>query len=178
MENSLIDRITRTMAAGASRRGVVRGLAAGLVAAAAGGLAMSDAPAKRRRPNKKTCKPGKVVGSVQVPASGSTATTPILKSGQRYRLVANGFWSTNTQFGNDAVASFPFNDPTKPVLEFEGVRLGLSLDGGSPNEWGAYNTGHTYEQIVTGQGRSLQLRYADKVYSDNSGTLTVDITCA
>ncbi len=183
METSQFDRLTRTLAAGASRRGVMRGLAAGLVAAAAGGTTIADIAAKKKRPNKpnkpnKTCKPGTVVASVSVPATGGTATTPNLKSGQRYRLVANGFWATNAEFGNDAVASFPFNDPTKPVLEFEGVRLGLTVDGGSPNLWGAYTTGHTYEQIVTGQGRSLQLRYADKVYSDNSGTLTVDVICA
>lgn len=179
MQSSMFDRITRTLAAGASRRGVMRGLAAGLVAAAAGGLAVADTPAKKRnRPNKKTCKPGKVVTSVSVPANGSTATTPVLKSGQRYRLRAVGFWATNTIDGNDAFAAFPLNDPTKFTTVYEGVRLGLSVDGASPDQWGSYNSGHTYEQTISGQGRSLQLRYSDKGYSDNSGSLTVDVICA
>jgi hypothetical protein len=58
------------------------------------------------------------------------------------------------------------------------VRLGLSVDGGSPDQWGSYTTTHVYERQVIGKGASLALRFTDPAPQDNSGSLLVDIFCA
>src|SRR4051812_35520561 len=126
-----------------SRRHVLKwlgGIGAAGLAAVAG---HSGVEAKKRKKNKKqkakTCTPGSSVGSVTVPATGATVNTPNLIQGQRYRLRAVGFWSTNATFGNDAFAAFPFANPNAPETTFQGLRLGLSVNGGSPDQWGSYN---------------------------------------
>jgi hypothetical protein len=102
----------------------------------------------------------------------------VLAAGQRYRLRASGFWHTNSQYGNDAFATFPFADPNAPATTYQNVRLGLSIDGGSPDQWGRYTTSHIYERQIMGQGAALSLRFTDPVPADNSGSLTVEIVCA
>lgn len=164
-----------------SRRQALRLLTAGAagVVVAQAGLQGSDAKKRKNRKNKKkVCKPGKLFQTVSVPATGGAATTQALINGQRYRLRASGFWNTNAQFGNDAFAAFPFANPNAPELTFNGVRLGLSVDGGSPDQWGSYNAGHVYEREIIGQGASLSLRFTDPQTADNSGSLTVEIFCA
>ena len=171
-----------------TRRGVLRfagGAATIAVLAALGG---SPVDAKRRGKGKGKgkskkqqqviCQAGQTVGSVSVPATGTTVSTPILAAGQRYRLRASGFWSSNATHGQDAFADFEFATPATPVTTFQGVRLGLEVDGGSPDFWGSYSTGHVYEREIVGQGRAVTLRCSDVVFTDNSGTVLVDIFCA
>ena len=43
---------------------------------------------------------------------------------------------------------------------------------------GSYNTGHIYERVIMGQGAALSLRCSDKVFTDNSGSVLVEILCA
>jgi hypothetical protein len=105
-------------------------------------------------------------------------STPVLAQGQRYRLRASGFWSSNATHGQDAFADFEFANPAAVVTTFEGVRLGLSIDGGSADVWGSYSTGHVYEREVVGQGAALSLRCSDKVHTDNSGSVLVEVLCA
>lgn len=124
------------------------------------------------------CRRGQRVASVKVPASGATAVSPVLNRGQRYRLRAVGAWTTNAQFGNDAFAAFPFANPATHQKEFQGVRLGLAVDGSRPNRWGSYKPNHVYERLVSGRGNRLSFRFTDPAPADNSGTLTVDIFCA
>jgi rhodanese-related sulfurtransferase len=69
-------------------------------------------------------------------------------------------------------------DPTKVVTTFQGVRLGLSVDGGSADVWGSYTTSHVYEHEVIGQGRTLALRMTDVVFTDNSASVLVEVLCA
>jgi hypothetical protein len=64
-----------------------------------------------------------------------------------------------------------------PHFNDGGVRLGLSLDGRSPDIWGAYSLNHTYTTSVVGQGRGLSLRMQDSVHADNSGALNVEVIC-
>lgn len=182
MDKTTFDRMTRTRGTGATRRGVLGGLAASLGAAVAGAPAVAGALEAERRKKKrkkaKVCRRGQQVASVQVPASGATALSPVLRRGQRYRLRAVGAWTTNAQFGNDAFAAFPFANPNAPETVFQGVRLGLAVDGGSPDQWGSYNPNHIYERQVVGRGTRLSFRFTDPAPADNSGTLTVDILCA
>jgi hypothetical protein len=69
-------------------------------------------------------------------------------------------------------------DPTKVVTTFQGVRLGLSVDGGSADVWGSYTTSHVYEHEVIGQGRAVALRMTDVVFTDNSASVLVEVLCA
>jgi len=135
-------------------------------------------PIDRGGQQQAVCQPGASAGSVLVPATGVAVASPVLTAGQRYRLRATGFWATNAAHGNDAFAAFAFATPNTPVTVFQGVRLGLAVDGGSPDRWGSYNAGHVYEQEVVGQGIALSLRYTDPIPADNSGSLTVEIICA
>jgi hypothetical protein len=183
-----LDRIANvksTLNTRASRRDVMRGLlGTGLGFAA---LRLPEAvEAKKRKKRKKrknvdngqTCEPGTSIGTVSVPATGAVVSTPVLALDQRYRLQATGFWNPNATHGNDAFASFKLANPGEIALTYQNVRLGLSVDGGSPDLWGSYNITHNYEREVTGQGAALSLRYTDPVTSDNSGSLTVKIVCA
>jgi hypothetical protein len=162
------------LAAGGASAVLVR---TGLQDSAAGKGRKGKGKGKGKGKNKNRCTPGSSIGSVNVPATGATVTTPVLTAGQRYRLRASGFWVTNAQYGNDAFAAFPFANPNAPELTYNNVRLGLSVDGGSPDQWGSYNAGHVYEREVTGTGAALSLKFTDPETNDNSGSLTVEIFC-
>ena len=194
MQTPVIDGIARDLGAVSNRRGVLRllGGSAALGAVVAMGRGETEA-AKGKRGKRKgkrnkqrdpigqtppvICQSGTQVGAVSVPATGATVTTPILQQGQRYRLRASGFWSSNATHGQDAFADFPFANPAAPVTTFEGVRLGLSIDGGSADVWGSYTTTHVYEHEVVGRGAALSLRCSDKVHTDNSGAVLVEVLC-
>jgi hypothetical protein len=168
-------------------RDLLRALAGAGLGVAATRLAnpgVTEAGKKGKKKRKKAqpqmaqvCQPGAAIGSVSVPATGATVSTPVLAQGQRYRLRASGFWITNAITGNDAFAAFPFANPGAPGTTYQGVRLGLSVNGDSPDQWGSYTTTHIYERQVTGQGTALSLRYTDPIPADNSGSLIVDIYC-
>ncbi len=196
MKAPVFDAVTRNMTEVSTRRGFVRLLGGAVAMGAVVAVAQAE-PAdakrkrnKRRKKNKNpqtpqtppttptTCSRGTQVGAVSVPATGAKVSTPILVAGQRYRLRASGFWNTNANDGNDAVAAFPFANPNAPVLVAGGVRVGLAVDDGSPDLWGSYTTTHLYEREVLGQGAALSLHYVDPITADNSGSLLVDIFCA
>jgi hypothetical protein len=135
-------------------------------------------PVQQDGQNGQMCPTGQQLRIVSVPSSGSTVSTPVLAAGQRYRLRASGFWNTNPQYGNDAFAALAFANPNAPETTYQNVRLGLSVDGGSPDQWGNYTTSHIYERQIIGQGAALSLRFTDPVPADNSGSLLVEIFCA
>ena len=56
-----------------------------------------------------------------------------------------------------------------------GTRLGLSLDGSSPDKWGAYNAKHVYERMLIGDNVGYVLSNTDPDKSDNSGSLFVEV---
>jgi hypothetical protein len=186
MNSTRIDDLIAALSATVSRRAAVRAIGA-TTAIALAAIAGRDGVAKTNKNKKKkrkkrtaspgVCPSGTLVGTVAVPANGTSVTTVPLNQGQRYRLRATGFWSTNAEFGNDAYAAFKLTAPGTPTTVFQGTRLGLSVAGGSPDLWGSYNSNHVYEREVTGQGAALSLRFTDPVTSDNAGTLTVDVIC-
>lgn len=177
-----LDQISNALYTRPSRRDALRGALGATL-----GLAVLQQPesgeAKKRKKRKKqktaqTCQPGTPVGSVRVPATGASVSTPVLAVGQRYRVQATGYWNTNAFYGADAFASFKFATPTETATSYQDVRTGLSVNGGSPDEWGNYHLTHNYEREIVGQGVPLTLRYTDPVTSDNSGSLTVNVICA
>lgn len=200
-EGAAFQRKISALPAGISRRNAMRGLAATLLATAGTGLATTQArnSKKHRRKHKHgnagkgptpstsplpppttpaVCVPGSRVASLAVPADGSAVFTPILAEGQTYRLRATGYWSTNGDYLNDAVAAFPFANPGAPVFFHNGVRLGLSVDAKLPDIWGTYQLSHEYALLLAGAGKPVSLRMLDSVYSDNARLLTVEVFCA
>ena len=195
MDQNHITTLTRSLSNRPSRRDALRGLV--VAGFGLGALRLSnpvEAKNKKKRNKRKNqqdqqtpqtpqtppaiCQSGTQVGAVSVPATGTSVNTPVLTAGQRYRLRASGFWSSNATHGQDAFADFEFANPAAFVTTFEGVRLGLAIDGGSADVWGSYSTGHVYEREVTGQGAALALRCSDKVHTDNSGSVLVEVLCA
>jgi hypothetical protein len=196
--DTTFDRTVKTMARGACRRTVVRGLVAGLATAASGGI-VTDSPAKKRRKKKRkkslpttpptnppttspttprpTCPQGALFAEVSVLADGSQSFTPVLEEGQVYVLSAYGYWSTNGDYMCDAFAAFLWKDPRSPLLYHNGVRLGLAVNGESPDLWGTYQQSHRYDLIVIGKGKPVSLQMLDSVYSDNDRHLYVDVFC-
>ena len=150
MDPTRFERLIAALGAPTSRRQILRilaGGASGLVALTGFDAAQAKKRKRKRRPEKpKTCRTGTPWGTVTVPASGVSVTTPALEQGQRYLLRAVGFWTTNAAYGNDAFAAFPLNNPNAPETTFQGVRLGLSVDGGSSDDWGSYNPDHIYQR--------------------------------
>ncbi len=149
-----------------------------LVAVAGHNVADAKKKKKNKKQKGKTCTPGQSVGSVTVPATGSAVNTPVLVAGQNYRLRATGFWTSNATHGQDAFADFELANPTVSVTTFQGTRLGLAVNGGTIDGWGSYNTNHVYERTLAGQGTAVSLAMSDVVFTDNSGSVTVDIFCA
>jgi hypothetical protein len=189
MKAPVFDTISRDMGAVSTRRQFLRLVGGAAAMGAVVAVAQAEPTDARRKRNKRkknktpqpaqtTCQSGTQLGAVSVPATGAKVSTPILAAGQRYRLRASGFWNTNANDGNDAVAAFPFANPNAPVTVAGGVRVGLSVDDGSPDLWGSYTTTHLYEMTVTGQGKALTLHYVDPITADNSGSLLVDVFCA
>jgi hypothetical protein len=208
MPAPIFDGMTEQLDESATRRSVFRLL--GGVMAVAGGMALggSQAAAKNKGGRRKcrikcgsgsrlvgcrcrptgavrtvqaVCQPGKAIATISVPATGPAVTTPVLATGQTYRLQVSGFWAFDAEWGNDAAAAFRFTDQSKTATSFEGTRMGLSLNGGSPDEWGNYNQGHVYERQIVGQGTALSLRYTYPSTFPSasyiSGALTVTIFC-
>jgi hypothetical protein len=158
---------------------MLAGAAAGLTAAA--GITSTEAKKKKRKKPKKgssACPAGTLLATVIVPGHGQTVFTPSLDSGQRHRLRAVGACSTDATHGNDAFAAFPYANPTTFEKTADGVRLGLSIDGGSPDQWGTYKPDHIYEREVTGQGDALALKFIDPNTDFNAGALIVDVFCS
>jgi hypothetical protein len=77
----------------------------------------------------------------------------------------------------DAFAAFLYHDERSPVMYHNGVRLGLSIDGLSPDHWGSYTQSHRYAFSVIGQGKPISLQMFDSVYSDNGRDLYVEVLC-
>lgn len=175
-----------------TRRTAVRGLIASFAAMAGGGIVATEAARQKSKNRKKrggkgqtppkgnpggVCKPGSRIAFLSVPSNGNEIVTPVLEQGQRYTLRASGFWSTNGDFFNDAAAAFQAANPRNVSLFDNGVRLGLSVDGGSPEIWGAYVLSHEYTTSVVGQGRAVSLRMQDSVYTDNARLLNLEVIC-
>lgn len=198
---SAIDEVAMAAANGASRRALLRGLAATVLATAGGGLAATTLAAKKRgqkrrkarkkpqknqgqpklptpTPTPTTCTPGEFIARVSVPADGSTVQTPVLLEHVAYVLKPSGFWGTTDHLLQDAFAAFTFADPFRPKLFIDGVRTGLLLDGELPDIWGPYQPNHGYGLVVIGKGRRISFRMLDSDYTGNHGVVHVDVICA
>lgn len=191
-----IDQVALAAAGGASRRTVLRGLAATLLATAGGGITAST-QAKRKggkksrkkkhkgeqkpptqTPTPKTCTPGEFIARVSVMGDGSTVNTPVLLDDVDYVLRPSGFWNTGNGLVQDAFAAFTNADPQSPKLFINGVRTGLLMNNELPDIWGQYKQNHSYGLVVIGKGQPIGFRMLDTDYTGNDGVVHVDVTCA
>jgi hypothetical protein len=194
-EDTPIDRTAKALASGASRRSVLRGLAAALAATAGGGIA-SSALAKKKRQKKRNkpaptptpdprpqsaCSEVTTIAFVSARADGSVVETPVLKKGQIYHLRADGWWGEGGEYATDAYARFRFKAPSEHTLFDGGVRVGLSVNGNSPDLWSnkldGYDQSHRYTMAIVGKDAPATLKMIDSDYSDNHRELTVEVVC-
>ena len=133
MPSPVIDGIARDLGAVTTRRSMVRLLGGAAAMSAVAVIARGEAAEAKRKgrkngkrkkqktqQNQQTCTPGSQVGAVSVPGTGASVSTPVLAQGQRYRLRASGFWSSNATHGQDAFADFEFANPARRCHDLRG----------------------------------------------------------
>jgi hypothetical protein len=199
-EDAPIDHAAKALASGSSRRTVMRGLAAGLLAAAGGGIATGALAKKKRKqkgkknpqnqpqptptPNPRpqsACDERTSIAYLAVPSDGSIVETPVLKKGQMYHLRAEGWWGDGGEYATDAYARFNFGRPSEHTLHHGGVRVGLSVNDTSPDLWGttldSYTQTHRYTGAIVGKDAPATLKMIDSDYSNNHRDIYVEVIC-
>lgn len=123
-----------------------------------------------------------LVDTITVPSDGTVKfSMSALEAGVHYTLVASGtFIAVPPASDPHADAEYynfdtPTDIDTSNMLDF-----GLSIDVttvGNPKggSWGAYRPDHIYTQSYTGKGTKLKAVIFDCCYSDNMGSLTLQI---
>ena len=127
------------------------------------------------------------VETVSVPVNGSTVPSTLsLTSGTVYKIRVSGTAHVGVQGDSTGDAEYAdFSNVPTSVINSCGdstttVDLGLGVNDAqndsskSPN-WGAFSGNHTYTVDFTGTGAPVSFTYHDCDYSDNSGTLMVEI---
>jgi hypothetical protein len=199
-EDTTFDDTARALAPGASRRTALRGLAAGLLALAGGGIASDTLAKKKKRKRKKkgtpksqptpdprprsACSEVTSIAYINVPSNGDIVETPVLEKGQIYHLRAEGWWAQGGEYANDAYARYRYHADAEYNLYENGVRLGISVNGQSPDLWGSsadpdenYELNHRYTMALVGKDGPATLRVQDSNYNDNSRDLYVEVVC-
>lgn len=122
-----------------------------------------------------------VVDTLMVPCSTAGATsTFVLMAGVMYKLRASGECVTNTANGSRGDAEyFGYNIGTSYDV-FQDIDDGLAINDSTPGptknpRWGTESTTHDYEQMWTGAGAVIVATYHDTNYSNNSGSLKLQI---
>jgi hypothetical protein len=199
MMTRAFDGIARNMSQHASRCRNPRRLAstAALGAVSVAGLAETDAKRKKKGKGKDkgkgkgtgqnqtqtaVCRPGTPVAQLSVPYTGVAVLTPVLAKDQVYTVQVSGSAPTNATHSVDAEYDFLNATPNTTVDEAGTVDAGLAIDDATVDtskspKWGPYNPAHIYAQQIFGQGRPASLLMQDSVYTDNSGAVSVSITC-
>jgi hypothetical protein len=124
-----------------------------------------------------------VLETILVAANGSPVhSQTVLKNNTSYQLRASGTVTVDCcgAVGDAEWVLFPSGaiNPTcgtTPDVHF-GIGVNDTSRGAtkSPN-WGPYNSSHTYVITFNGTGSTITFDYHDCVYSDNTGSLKVEI---
>ncbi len=210
MERQNLDLVSIDKPATTTRRGLLR-TAAALAGVAALGAIGDDADAARRmkagnakagkrsgaptakrttgrKARRGTCRPGKGMGRIEIPANGNAVKTPVLAKGRTYRLRASGYVGLENGDGTPALglpavdADYGFfrQGAPRPNDRVGNLDWGVAIDGKVP-AWGAFDEHHDYTIVVAGRGKplALELVYAtDEFAPDGEGRLVVEIECA
>ncbi len=103
-----------------------------------------------------------------------------LASGVAYRLRAYGECYVNTQNNSRADADYIGYNLQNPIDVYQGTDEGIVVDNPGMTStttpgWGTYSTSHDYTISWTGGGGPISVAFQDVSYSDNDGTLSLDI---
>jgi hypothetical protein len=119
------------------------------------------------------------IETVTVNPNGVTVqSNNVLEEGANYLLKASGTFTYNSA-NAWADAEYYLLNGTTVKGDTEGSRpyvLDVSINGEPVNDnWGEYNSEHTYSMEYTGTGQKLDFFIYDSVYTDNDGSITVEI---
>jgi len=110
--------------------------------------------------------------------NGVTFSSQALISGQAYEIIVSGTFTYNPALDwADAEYYLKNGDVVKGDTEGSvPYVLDLSINGYSTNtDWGNYQSSHVYTKQWTGTGNPLSFSIFDSDWSDNKGSLTVEI---
>ncbi len=124
-----------------------------------------------------------VVESFQVPVNGSAvASTTVLNSGEIYRLRVSGTFiiSTGSNLDGDAEYYDFGNLPSSVKDTVPGVDNGIGIDdsivdSNKTPKWGPFSANHSYMIDFSGKGQTISANLHDGNYSNNAGSLTLEI---
>ena len=125
--------------------------------------------------------------TIAVPVNGSVVTSStVLLPGVSYTIRASGTFSVGGNGDGLGDAEYAnFSDPPGSLQDVcgpgsFGQDLGIGIDdtvndGRKSPFWGTYSPTHEYAVGATGAGAPIGLNYHDCLYTDNRGSLTVEI---
>jgi hypothetical protein len=127
------------------------------------------------------------VETLNVPTDGSTVTSTLsLENGTAYKLRASGTFHVGVRGDSTGDAEYAdFSNVPGSVVDSCGdsssvVDLGLGVndavnDSSKSPRWGPFANDHVYTVDFTGLGAPVGFTFHDCDYSDNTGTLTVEV---
>ncbi len=97
--------------------------------------------------------------------------------GETYRLRASGTFVVSTA---GALADAEYWDFPSMLDGVSGVDLGIAIDDpvvdtNRTPKWGTYDPSHVYQVDFVGKGAVIDAGYHDGNFSNNMGTLTLDV---
>ncbi len=126
-----------------------------------------------------------VVELMTVSCDGTTETsTTVLSLGTTYKLRASGTCQVGTGGGGVPIMCdaeyYDFNDPKDTFGTMNPIDRGVAINDDvvdivGPPDWGSYALGHVYEVDFVGLDSTITATFYDSVYSNNSGSITVEI---
>lgn len=120
-----------------------------------------------------------VIDTLVVPVNGLTVLSTVsLQSGVGYRLRASGTFVIQSPLGTQGDAEWW--DFTNLMDGVVGVDVGIAVndtlvDATRTPDWGPYAPTHVYEIAWTGDGQQIVAQLHDGNFSNNTGSLTLEI---
>lgn len=112
--------------------------------------------------------------TIDVTTDVAQLSTTVLEDGVTYRLRASG---TMTALGPADADYYDFTNPVD-VGSLSDMGLGVNdpvIDFSTTPDWGPYDSSHVYEVDWVGDGNAISVRYHDGIYTNNAGTLKLEI---
>jgi hypothetical protein len=109
----------------------------------------------------------------------SAASTSTLANGVSYRLASTGQCVTSSS--GHADAEYIYNSSLSQLYDvYQNIDFGIAVDDTTAGmtktpHWGAFAMNHQYETMWTGSGATITLSFHAGDYSNNSGTISVDL---
>lgn len=122
----------------------------------------------------------KVIETLTVDSAKSTPVTSqtVLSAGVVYHLRASGLLATTIDGLPGDADYWDFNPPRDNGC-CEDIGIGIDdlvvNDLDTKPDWGPYTPTHIYEVEWTGKGAAIKALFQDTLYTNNSGSLTVEI---